>query len=351
MKKITRKNGPTILKRKIDLKNLIPYETIDIDLEKLIDEVVTTTIYSTVDLLKLLKENYQGNFKKAIEDIQDYSSVRFNCYYAAKLLKEKLEERNIKTNYISYKSVEFSSKSGDKLMKEAHIALLLPTKKENKIYYLILDPGLKIPKPIGFYQKDKKTEIKIDCDIIKIVKRRYKKYPYRIEVQGYNRYSLNEKIQQCTDFLDIRFETINPSEILFPMSYQVLEGYRIIHYPKNKNNFASLKIMLIKKYIEIIEGDNKTILSFEKIKKMNLSTLEEALKNLSIKLSEEKEELAKLILFYVNHLDEFLSTVIEKSVYKEKIKQQKILPEQEKYLDKKKKETFNRFPFLTRIII
>ncbi len=77
------------------------------------------------------------------------------------------------------------------------------------------------------------------------------------------------------------------------MSYQVLEGYRIIHYPKNKNNFASLKITLIKKYIEIIEGDNKTILSFEKIKKMNLSTLEEALKNLSIKLHEEKEELAK----------------------------------------------------------
>ena len=96
MKKITRKNGPTILKRKIDLKNLIPYETIDIDLEKLIDEVVTTTIYSTVDLLKLLKESYQGNFKKAIEDIQDYSSVRFNCYYKGKIVKRKTRRKKYK---------------------------------------------------------------------------------------------------------------------------------------------------------------------------------------------------------------------------------------------------------------
>ncbi len=96
MKKITRKNGPTILKRKIDLKNLIPYETIDIDLEKLIDEVVTTTIYSTVDLLKLLKESYQENFKKAIEDIQDYSSLRFNCYYKDEIVKRKTRRKKYK---------------------------------------------------------------------------------------------------------------------------------------------------------------------------------------------------------------------------------------------------------------
>ena len=107
----------------------------------LIQETITECICNTIDLITLLRENYHSNLNTTIEEIKDYSKVRFNCYYVSKVLKEKLIDYRINTQYISYKSIGFSSPFGDNLIKEAHMSLLLRTIRDNDDYYLILDPG------------------------------------------------------------------------------------------------------------------------------------------------------------------------------------------------------------------
>lgn len=162
---IKRGKYPPIIKREISTINLINYEDIDIELvAKLLNETVCETIYNTMDLLKLLMFNYKGNMKEAINNINDYSTVRFNCYHASKLLKSKLSSIGLESKYLSYKSIGFSTPDGDSLIKEAHLSILLPTVREEKIYYVILDPGYRIPSLIGFYKDMNSSLLRIDND-------------------------------------------------------------------------------------------------------------------------------------------------------------------------------------------
>ena len=91
-----------IRKKPISLNNLISFEKINIDkLETLLNDVISHYTYNTFDLLKLVMSNYDGNLKEAITRIDDYSDVRFNCYYACRLLKEKLSDIGLKSYLIS----------------------------------------------------------------------------------------------------------------------------------------------------------------------------------------------------------------------------------------------------------
>lgn len=140
-----------IRKKPIPLNNLISFEKINIDkLETLLNDVISHYTYNTFDLLKLVMSNYDGNLRESIERIDDYSDVRFNCFYACKLLKEKLNDIGLKSYLISYKSVGFSLNKGDEIIKEAHMALVIPTIKEKKVFYILLDPGVKNSKMYNF---------------------------------------------------------------------------------------------------------------------------------------------------------------------------------------------------------
>ncbi len=120
--KIERMVFKPIRKKPISLNNLISFEKINIDkLETLLNDVISHYTYNTFDLLKLVMSNYDGNLKEAITRIDDYSDVRFNCYYACRLLKEKLSDIGLKSYLISYKSVGFSLNKGDEIIKATQI--------------------------------------------------------------------------------------------------------------------------------------------------------------------------------------------------------------------------------------
>ena len=79
MKEIVREGFTSIYKREINLNDAINYDSLDFELIKnLLNEVIVDNIYSTIDLLKLVKDNYKGNILDAIESIDDYSNVIFN---------------------------------------------------------------------------------------------------------------------------------------------------------------------------------------------------------------------------------------------------------------------------------
>lgn len=321
MQTITRNNYPPINKILINEEPRIYYEELDLNLiNHLIQETISECVCNTIDLITLLRENYHSNLNTTIEDIKDFSQVRFNCYYASKVLKEKLIDYGIDTKFISYKSIGFSSPFGDNLIKEAHMALLLRTKKDNDDYYLILDPGYRLPEPIGFYPKKENSEIMIDNDIIEISSTTEELYPYSMNMKGYNRYSISNTSYECREFFNANYETINPESILFPLSYKVLDGYRAIRYSENPFYRATIKIMLLEQYIECMNAKKREIFTFKEFKKFSQKESIELLSPYTDILQLSPKTISEDFYFLINNLEEFVNNVIREEVVKEKTK-------------------------------
>lgn len=318
MKELLREKYPSILKSEIPLDHILNYEELDI---KLINELLNETIgdytYNTIDLLELLRTNYQGNLKDTINSISDYSHVRFNCYYATKILKEKLKQRGITSYLISYKSIGFSSNYGDNLIKEAHMSLLIPTIRNNELYYILLDPGLRIPAVLEFYQSSDKTVITVDNDLITIEKTGDEEYPYSMEMIGYNRYSTSSYSYQCKEYFST-LTTLNSEEVLFPGVYEILEGYRIINFNVDKEKWAIIKLMMIDEYLECVDVYKNLRLTFQELEKISEDELLNIIKPFAIKLNINVHELIKNIYFSLEHYQEFINDIINPQVLKEK---------------------------------
>lgn len=326
MQIITRNNYPPIQKIEIKGEPTIYYEELDLNLiNHLIQETITDCVCNTIDLITLLRENYHSNLNTTIEEIKDFSQVRFNCYYASKVLKEKLIDYGIDTKFISYKSIGFSSPSGDSLIKEAHMALLLRTKRGNDDYYLILDPGYRLPEPIVFYPKKKNSEINIDNDIIEITSTNEELYPYSMNMKGYNRYSISDTSYECREYFNANYETINHENILFPLSYKVLDGYRAIRYSEKHHDRATIKIMLLEKYIECINANKREIFTFEDFEKLSQKRTIETLSPYTDVLKLSPAILSEDFHFLISNYEEFVNSVITNEVVKEKTKRKKAI--------------------------
>lgn len=304
--------------RKERIDTFIDYDSINLDyISILLNQVIENHTYSTFDLIKLVKDNYNGNIKDTIESLNDYSNVRFNCYYAAKKLKEELSKLGIDAKYVTYKSIGFSSPFGDELIKEAHISLVIPTIKNNKEHYIILDPGYRIPSPLEFHKNSKQTNINVDNDDIIIQKRENILYPYSMKMEGYNRYSLNKSSYFCEEFFNCDYETLNPEEMLFPISFTVLSGYRLINYHIDKSKCAMLKVMILDEYLEVSDSTQDIILTFAEIRSIPLEELYRLLTPFCKKLNQDTNDFLDLLFFILEHHKEFINEVISKEVIKE----------------------------------
>ena len=52
---------------------------------------------------------------------------------------------------MTYQANKYALNSGDVKVKEAHISVIYPSLKDDKLIYTIFNPGLKIDKPLSFY--------------------------------------------------------------------------------------------------------------------------------------------------------------------------------------------------------
>ena len=304
--------------KKEKITSFIDFDIINLDfITELLNQVIQDYTYSTFDLIKLVKEKFNGSIKETIENIDDYSQVRFNCYYATKILKEKLSKFGIDAKYISYKSIGFSSTFGDDLIKEAHMSLVIPTLRNEQIYYIILDPGYRIPSPICFYKSSESTNIKIDHDDIIIQKNDDVLYPYCMKMQGYNRYSLSDNSCFCEEYFNCDYETINPDEILFPLSFEILNGYRIINYNEDKQKCAMLKVMILDEYIQCSDSNQNLSLTFKELTTLSKEKLCAILKPFCDKLKQDVLEFVELLYFILENNKQFIDEVVNKKVIEE----------------------------------
>lgn len=200
------------------------------------------------------------------------------------------------------------------------MSLLLRTKRDNDDYYLILDPGYRLPEPIGFYPKNRNSEIMIDNDIIEIALTNEELYPYTMNMKGYNKYSASNTSYECREYFNTNYETINPENILYPLSYKVLDSYRAIRYSENSSNRATIKIMLLDQYIECINADKREIFTFKDFKKFNRKKLIESLLPYTDVLKLSSKIISEDFNFLINNYEEFVNNVIRKEVVKEKTK-------------------------------
>src|SRR5574344_104574 len=117
------------------------------------NNLINNEIISSFDLLFLLKEKYVDNFNIINNLKLDYSKLRVNCIYLTNKLKNIAIKNNIKTYFIYYQANGLSTKSGDKLIKKGHVSLLYISKRKQKVFYTIFDPGMQINKPLQFYDR------------------------------------------------------------------------------------------------------------------------------------------------------------------------------------------------------
>lgn len=297
-------------------------KSIENELSYLIVDVMENYSISSFDLITLLRKKYNGSLTDTIKkiDIDDYDKVRLNCYYQSKVLKDKLEKLGINAYYLTYQASHFALNSGDAKMKEAHVSLVYPTIRNDRLYYIIFDPGLKVYKPIGFYDKNSSVSINnkdltvgIEYDNNNI------NYPYSIYVNGINPYSYTSYSHNVIQRFNPIFKTINMDEMMYPIVYNLLLEYKSIIFSKDMLKRVYITLKHIDKKVEFANFSKNRIYTYtyEELLEMNYNSLKNKLRDICFKLNLDINDVIENIIFMIDVHDDFLNHVMDKDVLKE----------------------------------
>lgn len=320
---IERKNEYSILKSKIDINKLSEYSLEQINESiPLLDRIMEENAVSTFDLITLLREKYRGSLKDAYKNasIDGFVNSRSNCVYLSRLLKCELQKLGIETHYLSHQARLYALDSGDKRIKEAHVSLIFPTINNDRIMYTIYDPGLKIPIPITFYDREKYEQklnnglnVGIEYDPTNV------DYPNAVKMYGISPYSY-------TNFPHLIYQRFNPKylidnlgEMLYPISLKLLTGYKATIFSKNINKRAYIKLNHIDSSIEYCDYERKKVkfLDYKEIMKFDRSYLIKELACICEKLKIDVSEIVDDILFMVEINEKFMEEIMDRDVLNE----------------------------------
>ena len=321
--KIERKNEFDILKSKMDIDTLHTYNVKQINESvPLLDKIMEENAVSTFDLITLLREKYDGSLREAYHNasIDGFVNSRFNCVYLSRILKDELQKIGIEAHYLSYQARLYALDSGDKKIKEAHVSLIYPAIYNDKIIYTIYDPGLKIPIPITFYDKET-YEKKIDTNLNVGVEYDSSniEYPNAIRMYGISPYSY-------TDFPHLIYQRFNPNylidnlgEMLYPVSLKLLTGYKATIFSKDFNKKAYIKLNHIDNSIEYCDYEEGMVksLCYKNIMKVDRNFLINELSSICDKLKIDVNEIVDDILFMIDVNNEFMKEIMDKDVLNE----------------------------------
>lgn len=321
--KIERKNEFDILKSKIDIDKLRTYNVEQINESVfLLDKIMEENAVSTFDLITLLREKYDGSLKESYHNasINGFVNSKFNCVYLSRILKDELKKLGIDAQYLSHQARLYALDSGDKKIKEAHVSLIYPAIHNDKIIYTIYDPGLKIPIPITFYDREtyekeinNNLNVGIEYDSSNI------EYPNAIKMYGISPYSY-------TDFPHLIYQRFNPNylidnlgEMLYPISLKLLTGYKATIFSKDFNKRAYIKLDHIDKSVEYCDYEKGIVksLSYKDIMIVDRNYLINELSSICDKLKIDVNEIVDDIIFMIDVNNEFMEEIMDKDVLNE----------------------------------
>ncbi len=283
--------------------------------EQLLKAVIETEMSDTYKLLTLLMNNYEHNLNYTIKNkipTSEYQGIKFDCVHFNTILQERLSKIGINTHVITHKAAFFSTQYGDSIIREAHTTLVWLTKRNDKNYAVIFDPGWKISKPIGFYLTESTNAVKVfDNQIVFNYNAKDKIYPYEMVMSGSNIYSYNKEDKVMKTYFNPLLETvINPS-FLMPISYYILLGYKALTNSIDINKRAYIKIMLISQIFDFYYKGVTYTYTFAELKEMkDTSNLNSLLTPVCNSLDKPIEEVMNTLFFTINHIEEFNKLLI-----------------------------------------
>lgn len=311
---IIRENMSCISKHKFTEEMFVKYSSEQLlFMEEALKDVINNFSISTIDCITYLRKHYNGDLLTAMNKITDEEAeqIRFNCIYQSKVLKELLLKKEINGYYVSYKSMNFTTPKSDALFKESHTSIFVPTIIKEKKCLIILEPGLKIDKPI-YLCEDGYANTYDDLNI-EIGKTDNKDYPFYLLLDGINKYSYNPKPHKVYQEFDVDYYTINPIKLLIPYIYKYISGYRATNFSLDITKRMSLTIMPVKQKIEIYIDKFKEKLQYsydEITEDLLLEKLPEICRNLNLNL----EETIDNVLFMKKVRKEFIEMMDQDAV-------------------------------------
>lgn len=320
--KLERAGLSPIIKSEIDLSNLDDFSQEKVDsVVPLLKETIEKYPISTFGLITLMRKNFEKDLLTTFQNAKfDYSSLNYNCFFLASLLKEKLNKESIKGYLITYQANKYSLNSGDAKVREAHISLMYPTKKDDRVLYTIFDPGLKIDRPMSFYQESKLNRFIVGQNQINIC---YEPnnidYPYYMDMTGINKYSYNKSDHRIFQRFNPKYETINIEEMLFPISYSLLTGYKAIIYSTDINKRAYITLSHLNQELEFSDciTGKKHKITYDEIEKMGYMKLKQKINSVCYKLQLDPDDITSDIYFMIYYHNEYINYVMDKQLIQE----------------------------------
>ena len=309
---IRRGNNTVIKKRKIDLRKLDIYDEKKITKAKeLLEEAINESyVCHFENITYALNSNNKDS---------SFFNKHSGCTSQVQELKKMLKRIGIKTYYVSCKANGFSTPNGDLLVKEAHVFLIYPTLKNNKIFFIIFDPGFRQKNIISFYDMESSCDTPyLETGINRIIYfgDNNSMYPYELYSNKRITCDYHEQDANIHWLFNPYYETIdlnNYSKELFHAIFSL----KMMNFPKKKENYLCIRSKVLDNTLEIFTYDSKKTIFFKEIKDLSKVELHDLFKSYFTKanLSEYKLNIfSKNLYLLIHHCDEYINKIIDKGV-------------------------------------
>lgn len=306
---IKRIDNSIIKKRKINFENLDKYDEGKMkQATEVLDDIINTSYISHFDNISFLLNQDKKLCKK-------FKSI--GCIDMCKKLKNQLMELGLKTYFVSCKANGFSNTTGDLVIQEAHVFLLYPSIKDNKIFFTIFDPGFRMTNPLSFFDQENSINFNYINGTIKInfiEKNIY--YPYELVIDKKYNYKLEVTDANIHWRFNPYYQTINIDEYCKKI-YQVIFSLKLRNFPSDMNEYLCIRAKVLDQILEIYTIKKNQIFSFEYLSTLNIYELQNIFQNYFI---DAKLDYKKLDVFInnlyllVHNIEKYINNIIHSDV-------------------------------------
>lgn len=315
--KIKRNDNSIIKKRKINLENLETYDDNKIkQAVECLNSEITNNFISHFD-------NIAYTFKKRNDRNHKFSNYNKNtgCISDCKRLKKKLSKIGLKTYFVSCKANGFSNPAGDSLIKEAHVFLIYPTLKNEKVYFTIFDPGFRITKIISFYDGQNSPKYSyLSKGIVKVnFVENNTEYPYELSVNKRINYKHEIAGANIHWSFNPYYETLNIDDYNEKL-YHAMFSLKLMNYPHNINNYICIRAKVLEKTLEIYTINKCKIYTFKQLSNYNQQQIKNIFKEYFFEAkipAEELNKFSKNIFLLIHNVDIYINSIIDPRVIKD----------------------------------
>lgn len=304
--KIIRENDTIIDKRKINFQQLEKYDP--------------TKIEQAIQILKkeisLSFVSHFDNISYLLGRTKSFSTKNNGCISACQKLKKELEKLGLETHFVSCQANGFSNPAGDYFVKEAHVFLVSPALRNNKVFFTIFDPGFRLDNPISFYDLSNSNSVKYLSGKVKVIFRDDAVYPY--ELVADTRINYKHQISKANIHWNFNpyYETQNINQFNEEL-YHAMFSLKLTNYPDNLEQYIGINAKIIDGIIEVYTFQKNEVYSFEKLRLLTKNELKNVFEPYFKNACLTNDQLSGFInnLFLLIHnAQEYIHTIINPEV-------------------------------------